>query len=240
MAQDPFCSNCGYSLRGLTESSKCPECGKPIVDVLERHRNFPRGRRYTSPIVIFGLPLIHIALGPDEKSMRGHARGIIAIGDIARGWLAMGGVAIGIFAFGGVGIGVVSLSGCAIGVFALGGAAFGGAVMGGGAIGVVAQGGAAIGVVANGGTAVGCYARGQSVYARHGIDFRTSDPEAVQFFDRWSHFLGRGTGPAPGTFFATIFGRFDPTFPFWIVGSGIGIGCLCALIVLMAYSRRVE
>jgi len=45
MARDPYCGNCGYSLRGLTESSKCPECGKPIVEVLQRDRPIPRGKR---------------------------------------------------------------------------------------------------------------------------------------------------------------------------------------------------
>ena len=33
---EPYCSNCGYVLAGAIESSKCPECGKPIVEVLMR------------------------------------------------------------------------------------------------------------------------------------------------------------------------------------------------------------
>ena len=27
---EPICGNCGYVLSGLTESSKCPECGRPF------------------------------------------------------------------------------------------------------------------------------------------------------------------------------------------------------------------
>ncbi len=52
-----------------------------------------RGIRKTSSIKIFGLPLYDIAMGPDPErgTMRGHARGIIAIGDTARGVFAIGG-----------------------------------------------------------------------------------------------------------------------------------------------------
>ena len=61
---DPYCSNCNYSLVGLTDSAKCPECGKPIVEVLQRRGGFLGGRRYTSNIVLFGLPLVQVALIP--------------------------------------------------------------------------------------------------------------------------------------------------------------------------------
>jgi len=90
MAPDPYCGNCGYSLRGLTESSKCPECGKPIVEVLQRDRSIPRGQRYKSDIVLFGLPLVHIALGPHEDKLRDKARGIIAMDGGALGGAVMG------------------------------------------------------------------------------------------------------------------------------------------------------
>ncbi|MBL8880830.1 MAG: hypothetical protein JNG88_17085 [Phycisphaerales bacterium] len=74
--KDPYCSNCGYSLRGLTESSKCPECGKPLVEVLMRDNMFAaKGYRYASKVRVFGLPLVSIAFGPSETERRGHARG---------------------------------------------------------------------------------------------------------------------------------------------------------------------
>lgn len=41
----PYCNNCGYSLIGLTESSRRPECGKPIVEVLVRD-SFPGKASY--------------------------------------------------------------------------------------------------------------------------------------------------------------------------------------------------
>ena len=44
-----------------------------------------RGIRKRSPKTLCGLPLVDIAIGPDPEKgeMRGHAHGIIAIGDIA-------------------------------------------------------------------------------------------------------------------------------------------------------------
>jgi predicted RNA-binding Zn-ribbon protein involved in translation (DUF1610 family) len=36
--QDIFCANCGYNLRTLSQASRCPECGMPVVRSVERHR----------------------------------------------------------------------------------------------------------------------------------------------------------------------------------------------------------
>ena len=227
MSRDPYCGNCGYSLVGLTESSRCPECGKPIVEVLERERAVMRGRRYRSDLVLFGLPLLHIAFGPDGDEPYGKARGIIAIGDTARGWLAIGGRAVGIIAIGGLAVGVFAMGGLAIGLIAIGGAAFGGAAVGGGAFGGVVSGGGAVGLAADGGGAVGYYARGGGAYGVHTIDWRGRDPEAVAFFDRWHWLLGSGL-----------------TFPLWLIVGGALIGLFCTLVLLPEYARvrrgRVE
>src|SRR5205809_8120121 len=107
-----------------------------------------KGIRRESPRKFFGLPLWAIAIGPDWErgEMRGHARGIFALGDMATGWFAFGGFARGIFAFGGLAIGVVAFGGFAIGVLiALGGVAVGCIAFGGGAIGAIAIGGGACG-----------------------------------------------------------------------------------------------
>ena len=71
---------------------------------------------------MFGLPLWAIAIGPDWErgEMRGHARGIFALGDIATGWFAFGGLARGFFAFGGLAIGLFAFGGAAIGGLAIG------------------------------------------------------------------------------------------------------------------------
>ena len=129
-----------------------------------------------------GLPLWAIAIGPDLErgEMRGHARAIFAVGDMATGWLACGGLARGIVAVGGLAIGLVAFGGGAIGVLvALGGAAIGGIAFGGGAIGAIAIGGGACGYYAFGGAAVGV----------HTVSGLHQDPEAVSFFQHYFPWL---------------------------------------------------
>src|SRR5438874_2284368 len=121
------------------------EFSKAKTQVLSRQR-FPPGRtiRRQSSHKFCGLPLWAVAIGPDWEhgELRGHARGVFALGDIATGWFACGGMARGIFAVGGFAIGLFALGGGAIGILlAMGGGAVGGIALGGGAIGGVAVGG---------------------------------------------------------------------------------------------------
>ena len=58
---EPYCGACGQRLTGLVDSSKCPECGRPIVDVVTRAGKL--GNRYRSQATLFGLPLLDIAFG---------------------------------------------------------------------------------------------------------------------------------------------------------------------------------
>ena len=114
--------------------------------------------RYRSAAEFGGLPLVAIATGPDlaKGELRGHARGILAIGDIATGVVALGGLARGLFAFGGLALGVVTLGGASFGaLLAAGGLAVGSFAFGGGAVGWTAVGGAAAGTYACGGGAFG-------------------------------------------------------------------------------------
>lgn len=133
-----------------------------------RFTGYPAWRiRRQSARIVFGLPLWAVAVGPDWErgELRGHARGIFALGDMATGWVALGGLSRGIVALGGV----------AVGFFALGGAAFGGIAIGGGAVGLIAVGGGAFGYYALGGAAAGA----------HTISGLGADPEAVEFFGRY-------------------------------------------------------
>lgn len=135
-----------------------------------------RGVRRRSTSTFAGLPLYDLAWGPDPErgESRGHAKGIIAIGDIATGVLALGGIVRGIIAVGGVSIGVLSLGGLSIGLGAVGGFALGGIALGGGAIGHAAIGGGAIGYYACGGGVVGEYVVGPL----------ERDPVAIEYFER--------------------------------------------------------
>lgn len=198
---DPYCANCGYSLVNLTDTSKCPECGKPLVEVLARWGGSSRrARRYRSEAELFGVPVISVAFGarPEFGEVHGRAVGIIAIGDVARGGIAIGGNAMGVVAAGGMAIGLASMGGLSIGlVTALGGMTIGGFPVGGFGLGGVATGGGAVGVVAQGGMAIGYYARGGGVIGQYKISPGRADPEAVKFFDMASPVLG-GSGAARG------------------------------------------
>src|SRR5262249_48872537 len=71
--------------------------------LLLSRQQFPaygRGVRRQSTHKFGGLPLWAIAVGPDPDrgELRGHARAIFALGDMATGWFACGGLARGIFA----------------------------------------------------------------------------------------------------------------------------------------------
>jgi hypothetical protein len=153
----------------------------PLDKEVDMEQQMYRGIRKRSAGTLCGLPLLDIAMGPDPEKgeMRGHARGIIAIGDIATGGIALGGVAAGIIAFGGLGVGIVSFGGLAFGLLAIGGLAVGG----------IAAGGGAIGCVAIGGGAVGYYAFGGAAFGKHVISAMQRSPEAVEFFKHWFPFL---------------------------------------------------
>jgi hypothetical protein len=136
-----------------------------------------RSIRKRSSYEYLGMPLWSIALGPDLErgELRGHAKGVLAIGDIATG----------IVAFGGIARGFIALGGLAIGVFALGGLAVGGLALGGAGIGIVAGGGAAFGAVAMGGAAFGYYAAGSTAFGRYVLSPFERSPDAVALFAQW-------------------------------------------------------
>jgi len=126
-------------------------------------RNLTGPLRWSSEGQFGDLPLVSIAIGPDfaKGEVRGHARGVLAIGDIATGWLAIGGLARGLVAVGGLATGLVSLGGLSVGLLALGGAAVGGVALGGAAFG------------------------------KHVIAGWQKDPEAVRFFGQYVPWLNR-------------------------------------------------
>jgi hypothetical protein len=135
------------------------------------------GMRKRSATSIAGLPLYEIALGPDPEQgqVRGHARAVFAVGDIATGVIALGGLARGLLAVGGLSLGAVSFGGLSVGALA---------AIGGLAIGTTALGGVAVGGVAIGGGTAGYYACGGAAVGAFVIDPMRRDPEAIDFFHR--------------------------------------------------------
>ena len=136
------------------------------------------GIDYKSKTTLFGLPLVHVAMGIDPRTGRKRiAKGVVAVGDVAVGVLAMGGVAAGGVTFGGVAVGVLSIGGLALGLLA---------AIGGVAVGGFAFGGLAAGAVALGGLAVGYYAFGGAAFGAHVISSTAKDPAALEFFGPWA------------------------------------------------------
>ena len=137
-----------------------------------------RGVRYRSSAAIGDLPLLAVSIGPDAErgEMRGRARGVFAIGDIATGVVALGGLARGLVAIGGLAVGALSFGGLSLGVLA---------AVGGVAIGSLAVGGAAAGGVAMGGGAIGQYACGGAAAGAHTVSALGRDPEAERFFQEY-------------------------------------------------------
>jgi hypothetical protein len=203
----PFCAACRHDLTGATAASACPECGRPLVEVLTRSAIGPNGRmmmrpsrRYTSPSRLLGMPLVAIAYGPDDKGRLGHAKGYFAFGDIATGVFAFGGLARGLVAFGGMSIGGVTFGGLSIGTFAAFGGlsiAWLGSAVGGLAIGLLANGGGAIGGIAQGGFALGWIARGAAAKGVHTWGVSSPPTDATRaLVDQYAWLVGPA-GAAP-------------------------------------------
>jgi hypothetical protein len=150
-----------------------------------------RGIRKRASSGIGDLPWYDIAVGPDFErgEVRGHARGVVAIGDIASGIFALGGLARGGVTLGGLSLGLVSFGGVSVGLLAaIGGLAIGGLALGGGAAGGVAMGGGAAGYFACGGAAIGVHATSavrrdaaaEAFFAEHGLGLLCGTPRRAR------------------------------------------------------------
>jgi predicted RNA-binding Zn-ribbon protein involved in translation (DUF1610 family) len=202
----PFCSACGHDLTGAVNSANCPECGRPLVEVLVRPSlGFNQrllSRRYESKTRIFGMPLVSIATGTGADGKRAHAKGFVALGDTATGVFALGGLARGVVSLGGASFGIVSFGGLSVGTLASFGGlsiAFLGSAVGGFAAGILAAGGGAVGLFAQGGLAIGWLARGDKAIGANawgrGI---TPDAASQAVFDQYAWLVGPpGAMPQP-------------------------------------------
>jgi hypothetical protein len=142
--------------------------------------------RWESERQFVGKPLISIAFGPDAAAGEkyGHARGVVAIGEIASGFLAIGTVlSCGVLSFGFVSLGVLTFCGIGLGAVCFSGLAVGVIAVGGVAIGVVSLGGLAIGYVGVGGLSIGYYSVGEMAIGKYIITESFQDPVAVEFLE---------------------------------------------------------
>jgi hypothetical protein len=162
-------------MRSEDLEKRVAELETEISALRERTLLPPVGIRKRATWSIANIPLYEISLGsdPGRRQLRGHARGIIAIGDVASGVLAIGGYARGVIAIGGLATGLVSLGGLSVGLLS----AFGGLAIGG-----LALGGAAVGGIAIGGSAAGYYACGAASTGVHVVSTTDHSTDAAALF----------------------------------------------------------
>lgn len=159
-------------------STWCERIGAAL-DV--RERGAPPIRHRTDREFL-GLPIVDIAVGADPRrgERRGHARGVIAIGDHAIGVIAVGVHARGLIALGGTAAGGIAVGWLSVGAIAVGGIGIGLLALSVVAVGVVAIGALGIGVVAVGLAAVGEYAAGFTAAGDHLYTKAVRDPEVLR------------------------------------------------------------
>lgn len=110
------CRTCAKDVS--SEAVACPHCGAPFPT---RTQWKGHGYEWKSKQTLFGLPLVHIAVGRDKNNKLRVAKGIIAIGQFG-----VGAITIAQFGVGAVfGLGQFVVAPIAVGQFALGLAAIG-------------------------------------------------------------------------------------------------------------------
>jgi len=155
------CPECGEKISD--QALSCPNCGYPINPNMRLISWW--GYEWKSQTELFGLPLIHIAIGRNRKTGKLLvAKGIIAIGQFAFGLVTIAQFGIGLL----FGLGQFMLGFIALGQFAIG-AYFG-------------LGQFATGVIAIGQVAFGYYVRAQAGFGYHVWSSFIKDHVAVEFF----------------------------------------------------------
>lgn len=118
------------------QATACPHCGAPFPGNPSWDGT---GFEYRSALTLWGLPVLHVAVGRSRYRRRRVAKGIIAVGQYAIGLVAIGQFAVGVatlgqFALGVWCVGQFGIGGWVLAQFALGGvvlAQFGVAVVAG-------------------------------------------------------------------------------------------------------------
>ena len=145
------------------KAATCPNCGYPI----QPNMGFMlwRGFEWKSQAEIWGVPLIHIAIGRNRKTGKLLvAKGIIAIGQFGIGLITIAQFGIGLL----FGLGQFMISFISIGQFALGG--------------YFGLGQFATGITAIGQMAFGFYVRAQMGVGKHVWSSFIKDTMAIEYF----------------------------------------------------------
>lgn len=156
------CPECHASISDTALS--CPRCGYPVKSTPAVGKP-GWGFEWKTEATIFGLPLIHVAIGRDTKTGRLRvARGIIAVGQFAVGLITIAQFGIGLlFGLGQVTVGILAAGQAALGIY------FG--------IGQFATGMTAVGQLA-----LGRYVLAQVGFGEHVWSAGIKDPVAVEYF----------------------------------------------------------
>lgn len=154
----------------------CPRCGnpmKPMADLTILTRTLWRGFEWKSKASLFGLPLVHIAIGRNKETGRlMMAKGIIAIGQFGIGLITIAQFGIGVlFGLGQFVGGLITAGQFALGLY------FG--------LGQFATGMTVIGQLA-----FGTYVRAQIGYGTYMWTSTVKDPQAVEYFSNLWAFIG--------------------------------------------------
>ena len=162
------CRECGKDVS--TEALACPHCGAPQAGLKAGWSFFGYkrtwGYEWKSARTYLGYPLVHIAVGRDERGKLRVAKGVIAIGQFAVGVVTIAQFGVGLlFGFGQFIFGLTAL------------AQFAAAVL----LGV---GQFASGYVAVGQLVLGYYGLGMTGLAKFLWSTERADPQAMAFFQQ--------------------------------------------------------
>lgn len=164
-----ICDDCGGKISSRALS--CPHCGAPSKINVKHKSDW--GYEWRSKATIFGIPLVHIAVGRKNGRLR-VAKGIVAIGQFGIGLFTIAQFGVGIL----FGFGQFLLASTAIAQFAIS-FLFG--------LGQIASGYIAIGQFG-----YGYYVLAQSGFGTHVWSTRIKDPIALEFFKNLAAWLGVG------------------------------------------------
>jgi hypothetical protein len=160
------CPECNESISD--KAAVCPKCGnpmKPMADLQRITRRFWRGYEWRTKSQLFGLPLVHIAIGRNKETGRLMvAKGIIAIGQFGIGIITIAQFGLGVlFGFGQFVGGIFSIGQFALGI-------------------IFGLGQFACGITAVGQIAFGSYVRAQVGFGTHVWSSKIKDYQAIGYF----------------------------------------------------------